>query len=380
MCIRDSNPAVHRAQTRCVHEPNTGGAICPYQNSKGLPKPSADRAVGFHRYLDEALRGGIPFTCPRPGCPAEASLRQGRAIDNYFNKLVDQRKKPPNSVAGTMAKNAERILKRNGIFPVRAQLCVSLEDRIWTRIDAIGVRKRGSLWRPVVIELKSTMQTLKNHHSSYDKTCRRRKTLAVIDLPNSERTAHNLQARFGATALATVPEFRGMSIEAVVVLVSRSGTQLYEVPSEQIPRHSFSVVEGLSPASEQAQAPGFMRLPGAQRGGKLIRDYLKSKGFTCVAAGKSSASFRAVMPLPTSAACRIPTKAKAAAGKKKAPSGEPVVGAIVPGFNSYSEARRAATRKRILQIAGNNTAAVLVHRVPGGWGHTIAHRASEIRF
>ena len=268
-----------------------------------------------------------------------------------------------------MARNAFKILVKNGIHPVRSQISVTLGQRIWTRMDAVGVRKRGNSWRPVVIELKSTMQTLKAHSTSYDKTCRRRKQLAVINLPNSERVAHNLQARFGAYALSTVPEFRNMSIEAVVVVVSRTGTRLYECPV--MPREAFSLASNLAPASEPLESPGFMRLPGPKRGGLLIRTYLKGKGFKRVAAGTSKASFRALMP-----SCAARSSAGAAGKKTAKADGDPVIGAIVPDFNGYSEPRRAATRRRLIQISGKHTNAVIVHRIPGGWGHTLVNRAT----
>ena len=241
-------------------------------------------AVGIHEYISNKLRGGVPFTISRPGCGANAGLRLGRCVDNAFCELVQSRgisKGGRSTKPATMAKYAYDVLVKNQIFPLRTQFAVQYGGSIWTRVDAVGVRrmKNGSCV-PVVIELKSTQQTACKHAQTYDDVCRRKRTFTTWGLPNTERNAHRLQGSFGALALNGLPEFRNMVCHAVVVCACTTGARLYV--SDPVPPTLFAATPGIRSQGAQI-GPAFPRLPGPRNGGLLIRTMLKRQGFKRVA-------------------------------------------------------------------------------------------------
>ena len=316
------------------------------RDAAGAERPSPEMSIGIHRFIGEVLRMNTPFTSPRLNCPAALSIKTGRAADTMFCRLVaDSTARLPKTPASKMARKAITILRSNGIEPIRTQFAVRLGARLFTRIDALGIRRVGSTWKPCVIELKTTAQTLKEHRSTYDSACKRRTALVVPPgipaMVNNERNAHDIQARFGALALGENPAFSGLSISAVVVVCTKTGACLYEAPP--LPRALYSV-PALAPTSESFGSHGFPRLPGKKFGGELIRGLLKRRGFNKVVAGKSRVSFSA-----------------------NSSSGTPCVGAIIPNWLSSPVAQRERNRTRLCALAGADTKRIVVYRAPTGW-------------
>lgn len=135
----------------------------------------------------------------------------------------------------------------------------------------------------VLVELKTTRQTLKEASATYEVPCLRLPRLRhPPNMANSEANAHALQAGFGARAvLRCHPEFGSFPVSAAVLFVTRTGSRLYTV---DLPERSIFDVPYTEPAHYVKGRP-FPLLPTAAAGGALIRATLKAAGHSKIKPG-----------------------------------------------------------------------------------------------
>lgn len=313
------------------------------RNLKSSPRP-ANGAIGFHTYLDELLRV-VPFTSPRPNSKGAANgMRLGQKVDSCFGKLVAGTK-VSRSKPAAMARQALNTLRKNNILVLRTQVRVSM-GRINTFVDGVAMAKlpQSDLWTPMVVELKTSCQPLREHVRTYDLRCKRRPLLSVngVELDNTEKNGHLLQTHFGAMALGKLPEFHRVKVRSVVIYSTPTGCRLYEVPPKGFPICVYQ--KGGTPRQRAQQSfQAFSRLPGPKNGGGGIRSALGGLGFKrIVAQNAGRCSFTASL------------------------SGRPVHGALVPTYATMQESQQIRTRTRLLQFAPEDSLAVIVHRAPHG--------------
>lgn len=161
------------------------------------------------RFIGEILRGATPFR-PRFGKASssrrgESALVVGRATDRCFQDAVESGRVPVRTEKTAFAVNALAALRGTGIRPVRTQFAVSY-GTVGTRLDGIGVCIRHGQPYIVVIELKTTGRDPADNRA-YDCPCSLLPELHLLGLPNTERTAHNIQARADV-----VPPWRGHNL------------------------------------------------------------------------------------------------------------------------------------------------------------------------
>lgn len=129
----------------------------------------------------------------------------GRATDRCFQDAVESGRVPARTEKTAFAVNALAALRGTGIRPVRTQFAVSY-GTVGTRLDGIGVCIRHGQPYIVVIELKTTGRDPADNRA-YDCPCSLLPELHLLGLPNTERTAHNIQARADV-----VPLWRGRNL------------------------------------------------------------------------------------------------------------------------------------------------------------------------
>lgn len=317
------------------------------RNLEKAPKPTSSSALAIHKYIDGVLRGGIPFTSPRPqsrGC--QAGLTLGQCVDTAFCRLVDGKPVQKTRYGTPLAQRALSLLNKEGIFPIRTQFRVAY-GRISTQVDAIAVAriKNSDRWQPCVIELKTSTQTAASHVKTYGLLCKRKPRIiaAGIEIENSEQNGHFIQAEFGRLGLSQFPEFAAVSTRAVVIYATKTGCRLYDCPffSKKI----FEV--GGVPPQMGTSYHAFPRIPAAGKGGRQMRMALRTLGFKKVAATRAGrCSFAATL------------------------MGTPVLGALCPTFCDMSSSQQTRQRKRLSTFLTQGTVGVIVHRRSGGWAFT----------
>ena len=226
----------------------------------------------------------MPFSVSRnQNARGTEGLSIGRVADAMLRKYCNGDPIP----AGFARKhfdNAARALNREKLMPIAAQLACALGP-LKTEVDAICLRE-GANGRVgiVVVEFKTSRQTLAQHTASYDKPCLRKPYMDVAGLPNSEQSAHRLQADFGLKALRhTYPHLQRYYMESIVLYATQTGAKIY--PVAPFPKTTFDVI-GAQPHS--VVDPGkneFPLLPSAPAGGTMIRSVLKRAGHTRIASG-----------------------------------------------------------------------------------------------
>ena len=240
--------------------------------------------TGITTWIKNTARAGVPFSVSRnQNARGTEGLSIGRVADAMLRKYCNGDPIP----AGFARKhfdNAARALNREKLMPIAAQLACALGP-LKTEVDAICLRE-GANGRVgiVVVEFKTSRQTLAQHTASYDKPCLRKPYMDVAGLPNSEQSAHRLQADFGLKALRhTYPHLQRYYMESIVLYATQTGAKIY--PVAPFPKTTFDVI-GAQPHS--VVDPGkneFPLLPSAPAGGTMIRSVLKRAGHTRIASG-----------------------------------------------------------------------------------------------
>lgn len=211
---------------------------------------------------------------------SEDALAIGRITDHEFQRCVETHSVPEQGdLKRAYARNALLALATAGVRPVRTQLPVRY-GCVGTRLDGIGVSMRGGIPTIVVIELKTTGRD-PSDVDSYEAVCALKPTLSHIQLPNNEKTSHDIQAEIGR--LGFVETYPGLSMYRTVsaVVVASDSRAIVRFVSRLTSEGSsirdiFRYVRLSGPSGPSR----FQRLPSARDGGGLVRRALKEAGLS----------------------------------------------------------------------------------------------------
>lgn len=162
-----------------------------------------------------------------------------------------------------------------------------------TEVDLVCIRgnEAGTAAEIVLVELKTTRQTMKEAAATYEVPCLRLPRMRhPAGLANSEKEAHALQAGFGARAvLKSHPALGRYPVSAAVLFVTQTGSRLYSVA---MPNSAIFDTPYKEPAHfVKGEARPFPLLPSVASGGGLIRATLAAAGHTKIRpGGKGSGS------------------------------------------------------------------------------------------
>lgn len=160
------------------------------------------RSVGVTTWIKTTVCRGVPFTragCVGMGKPA-AGATLGRKVDAGFKTLCKTGSMPRDCSHWVLKRLTaiRETLQKVGVSLVDANRFVKLGS-LKTHIDGIGKLHDGT---PVVLELKCTQASIKNHRNAYDVPCSVLPTIQIggQTAPNTERMHHQLQVTFGMCA------------------------------------------------------------------------------------------------------------------------------------------------------------------------------------
>ena len=159
----------------------------------------------------------------RRGCPGQGTaskgLSLGRKVDAAFKEYCQTGAVPGGVSIGIKRRTRiiAAVLQRAGLRPTGANVFVT-RKQLKTHLDGTATAVDGSA---LVLELKCTQASLENHAAAYDVACARQPTITVagVQLPNTERTHHQLQLAFGVLASGAAGGF--------VIVSASNGAKLY---------------------------------------------------------------------------------------------------------------------------------------------------------
>lgn len=186
--------------------------------------------VGITTFISQKLMCGKRWVPPKSGVLAKGvkgknmakrkGLYLGRKLDVALRRFVEKGERCP-QLSMVLAR-----LERLGVELVATQFRVSYPRfKIKTELDAVGYTLKGTTLVPVVIELKNTQMTLKQHLSSYSEASPSNRYLSNGML-NSEKERHHLQAGFGCLGLKVKTGLCGYGL---VIVNCRDGCLAYKV-------------------------------------------------------------------------------------------------------------------------------------------------------
>lgn len=246
--------------------------------------------VGITRWIRDVARNGVPFSANRAATARGVKgLTLGRQTDHMLRDWVERRPLG----RGQARKYLDMVaaaLQKHKLMPAAVQLQCGLGRKIKTEVDLVcisGNEKRAGV---VLVELKTTRQTLKQASETYDVPCLRLPRLRHPEQqPNTEKNCHALQAGFGARAvLASHPELTRYPVSAAVLLVTLTGSRLYTV---DMPDPAIFSVAYAEPARVSKAVPKpFRTLPTVAAGGGLIRATLRQSGHKDIRPGGAASA------------------------------------------------------------------------------------------
>ena len=185
-------------------------------------------SIGITTWIKQEVMKGVAFR--RVGCPGqgnkEQGLKVGRVIDEMFKVWCRSNAIPEGKPwAKRRMAYIAAALKHWGIEPSDANVFVR-RGGIKTHLDGLGTRNG----KACVIELKTTQASLANHRAAYDVACSNKPLITVAgeQVPNTERTHHQLQLAFGVLA--------AKAATGVVVVSTSDGAAVYPVLANTPPR------------------------------------------------------------------------------------------------------------------------------------------------
>ena len=282
--------------------------------------------VGVTRWIRDVSRAGVPFSANRVATArGTRGLTLGRQTDHMLRDWVDKRPLARTGQARKYLDSVAATLQRHKLMPVAVQLRCGLGP-IKTEVDLVCVKGNEKRAGVVLVELKTTRQSLAQAASTYSVPCLRLPRMRHPEgHPNTEENAHKLQSGFGARAVvASHPELARFPVSAAVLLVTLTGGRLYEVT---LPDPAIFSVAHTEPARRAKEKPKpFRTLPTVTAGGGLIRATLKAAGHTEIRNGGAASATSTVR-------------------------GERCLVAIEPKWGSMTGAKQRALRQQATALA-----------------------------
>jgi len=239
--------------------------------------------VGITTYIRDTCRAGVPFSASRASnARGKAGLSVGRVADLMLQKWCND-EPVPKGFARRYFDNAVAALHREKLVPVACQVPCRL-GHLKTELDLVCLRE-GKSGRVgiVVVELKTSRQTLAQHTKTYRKRCLRKPYMNVGGLENTEEMAHRIQTDFGVKALlSSHPLLRSFHTEGAVLYSTETGARMY--PVAPLPPDTYSR-QHVGRERALGEKIDFPVLPNAAQGGTLVREALRQAGHTKIFAG-----------------------------------------------------------------------------------------------
>lgn len=212
---------------------------------------------------------------------ATRGLKLGRRVDAAFKDWCKTGSIPPNQPPGVSRRLATicAALAKHNVKMTDSNIFVKRGD-LRTHIDGVGTHTPTNT--DVVVELKCTQATHKNHVAAYDVACAALPSVTVAGtaLPNTERTRHMLQLSFCLLATGAKRGYVVVSTSdgaAVYPLHHSAPPAIFDIapvpriappPSGRRPRRCRSPLSGWPGA--KVAAPGWEQLRKVGRRGALL--------------------------------------------------------------------------------------------------------------
>lgn len=215
------------------------------QHVLGLESIPVNGATGITTFIRDTLRDGVKFNRPwragygsAKGATDTKGKEIGRSVDLQFRHVIQGKLKLiPSKYTHRRCINIFKALNEKKIKCVSVQHRVGIpKTRLVTELDGIGVQYPGTV---VVIELKTTQFTIKQHTARYKVPCKNKRKL-TNGLINSEYTSHQLQTAFGMIGLRQQLNPK-IKICGIVVVACTDGVKIYDVEREYINKSHFDV-------------------------------------------------------------------------------------------------------------------------------------------
>lgn len=276
--------AVGRGPKKLVIDSPRAAAVRAALAACASRKVDRSGCVGITTYIRDTCRAGVPFSASRASnARGKAGLSVGRVTDLMLQKWCND-EPVPTGFARRYFDNAVAALHREKLVPVATQVPCRL-GHLKTELDLVCLRqgKTGNVGI-VVVELKTSRQTIAQHTKTYQKRCLRKPYMNVGGYENTEAMAHRIQTDFGVRALlASHPSLKTFHVEGAVLYSTETGARMY--PALPLPPDTYS---RRHVGREQVSASGtvdFPLLPNAAQGGTLVREALKQAGHTKIFSG-----------------------------------------------------------------------------------------------
>ena len=260
----------------------------------------ASGCTGITTYIQEVLRGGVPFQparVRRREChhsPSPLGINIGRKTDKLFTAVVRGRVRlDPSNEHHKRCIGIFAALEKNGIKPLASQIPVYHGDiKVRTELDGIGVHHESH--SIVVIEIKCTATESDAHVENYRRICRNARTLAN-GMPNTEQSAHIIQTVFGCVCVhRNYPDLTKYRVRGCVIVAAHDKAKFYWIQDRMISDVTLKPVSTYSITKLQQKAPT-TRCKGITRSQKVsfinistdtvanefsrLRKFLKKQGF-----------------------------------------------------------------------------------------------------
>lgn len=335
-------------------------------NLPSLGKPLS--GTGITSFIGGTLRANSKF-CPRRygkrvSKKPEDPLKVGRRADRLYQNCVAQKKRVELTPKTAHAYHAMKALREFGIKSIATQVPVQLGQLV-SRLDGLGIYLKNGTPTVAVIELKTTARTL-NDDAAYSSICRNKPQLDILDLDNSEKVCHDIQAEFGRLAFnATYGEVLGKPpCHSVVVIANSVEAGVREVKPIVPPNgRSLAVISSTANITPLLRAGSFSALPSRLDGGGLIRTAIRSLGYKSIATDKKK--------VPRGASC---VALSGADSKTRTLFG------IRPQFLEQSQEQQSHDCQLLKNIAARggrpDDRLAVLYRHSGGWSSKVVARST----
>lgn len=123
-------------------------------------------------------------------------------MDRAFTTRINEHRHSAAPLVGERVTRIIAELGRQGVHMVASQVKVGMVENgvaIRTELDGLGCRADGA---PVVVEIKATGASLKEHQAGYRNVCIKRQRM-LSGHPNTLENRHQIQVAFGALCCGT---------------------------------------------------------------------------------------------------------------------------------------------------------------------------------
>lgn len=205
-------------------------------------------ATGITSYISKTLRSNLGsyrrYNAPKTKrISSTRGIQLGRKLDHRFQSFVNKRQWHPSLLC------IRKILDKFRIQMLKTQLTVvdaglNAPHGLKTQLDGVGIIEATQTL--VVIELKNTQRTLKDHQATYSVPCSKFKKMRNGH-PNCEQSSHFIQTGFGMRALKKTFGIKTKVQGLVIVKCADNKAAFYRVPERYECTSTFSATHTVAP-------------------------------------------------------------------------------------------------------------------------------------